>query len=290
MNRPGLLVVLAFSCKVQRFVCERVGTSDQHGRYRRSDSFHRKACCVMPEITSSSSTHARPRLSVRARWLVFAVVIAADLLDMIDSTVTTIASPAIVRELGGSDALVPWLGLSYALALGSLLVVGGRLGDRYGQRRTFVVGLVGFTVASLLCGLAWAPVVLVCFRLVQGAFGALLIPQGFSLLLAAFPRDQLGKVFGLFGPLLAIGSIGGPVLAGLLIQADIAGVGWRSIFLINGIIGTALLSPRPASCPAAAATPPCGSTRSVRRSSCSACSASWAASSPVATPAGDCCP
>lgn len=199
----------------------------------------------MPEITTSPATLPGVHPSVRARWLVFAVVIAADLLDMIDSTVTTIASPAIVRELGGSDALVPWLGLSYALALGSLLVVGGRLGDRYGQRRTFLIGLVGFTAASLLCGVAWAPAVLVCFRLLQGAFGALLIPQGFSLLLSAFPRDQLGKVFGLFGPLLAIGAIGGPVLAGLLIQANIADVGWRSIFLINGVIGTALLVAAP---------------------------------------------
>lgn len=182
---------------------------------------------------------------MRARWLVFAVVIVADLLDMIDATVTTIAAPAIVRQLGGTDALVPWLGLSYALALGSLLVVGGRLGDRHGQRRTFLIGLIGFTLASVLCGLAWSPAALVCFRLLQGAFGALLIPQGFSLLLAAFPRDQLGKVFGLFGPLLAIGSISGPVLAGLLIQADLVGVGWRSIFLINGVIGTALLIAAP---------------------------------------------
>lgn len=199
----------------------------------------------MPENTLSAPAMAGAHLSERARWLVFAVVIAADLLDMIDSTVTTIASPVIVRDLGGSNALVPWLGLSYALALGSLLVVGGRLGDRLGQRRTFLIGLVGFTAASLLCGGAWTPVALVCFRLVQGAFGALLIPQGFSILLSTFPRERLGRVFGLFGPLLAVGSISGPVLAGLLIQADIAGVGWRSIFLINGVIGTALLIAAP---------------------------------------------
>ena len=195
----------------------------------------------MPEITSPIPVTTGVRHSERARWLVFAVIVAADLLDMIDSTVTTIAAPTIVRDLGGSDALVPWLGLSYALALGSLLVVGGRLGDRFGQRRTFLIGLIGFTAASLLCGIAWTPAALVVFRLVQGAFGALLIPQGFSILLRTFPRDQLGRVFGLFGPLLAIGAIGGPVLAGLLIHADLAGTGWRSIFLINGLIGTALL-------------------------------------------------
>lgn len=204
-------------------------------------SFLRKACCVMPENTSPIPVTTGVRHSERIRWLVFAVIVAADLLDLIDSTVTTIAAPTIVRDLGGSDALVPWLGLSYALALGSLLVVGGRLGDRFGQRRTFLIGLIGFTAASLLCGIAWTPAALVVFRLVQGAFGALLIPQGFSILLRTFPRDQLGRVFGLFGPILAIGAIGGPVLAGLLIQADLAGTGWRSIFLINGIIGTALL-------------------------------------------------
>ncbi|MFI6458560.1 MFS transporter [Streptosporangium amethystogenes] len=178
---------------------------------------------------------------MRARWWLFAIVLAADVLDLIDATVTTVAAPIIVRDLVGDASLVPWLGLSYALALGSLLVVGARLGDRFGQRRTFLVGLVGFTLASLSCGAAWSPVAIVAFRLVQGAFGALLIPQGFSMLLRAFPRAELGRAFGLFGPLMAIGSIGGPVLAGLLIQADIVGVGWRSIFLITGVIGGALL-------------------------------------------------
>ncbi|SEF08179.1 drug resistance transporter, EmrB/QacA subfamily [Jiangella alba] len=195
----------------------------------------------MPENTSATSVGPGVRRSDRLRWWVFAVVLAADLLDMIDATVTTIAAPVIVRDLAGSDALVPWLGLSYALALGSFLVVGGRLGDRFGQRRTFLIGLVGFTAASLLCGIAWTPAALVCFRLIQGAFGALLIPQGFSILLRTFPRDQLGRVFGLFGPLLAVGSIGGPVLAGLLIQADVLGTGWRFVFLVNGLIGTVLL-------------------------------------------------
>ncbi|WP_309056527.1 MFS transporter [Streptomyces sp.] len=140
--RPGDL--LAFLAQgAARSARERVGTSGRHGRHMAVFPPW-EACRAMPENTSSTAAAGVHR-SGRGRWPVFAVVIAADLLDMIDSTVTTIASPAIVRDLGASDAPVSWLGLSYALALGSLLVIGGRLGDRLGQRRTFLIGLAGFT-------------------------------------------------------------------------------------------------------------------------------------------------
>jgi EmrB/QacA subfamily drug resistance transporter len=175
------------------------------------------------------------------RWLVLAVVLAADVLDLLDSTITNIAAPTITADLGGGPALVQWLGASYALALGVLLVVGGRLGDRFGRRRMFLTGLTGFTLASLACGLAVDPTSLVTARLVQGAFGALLIPQGFGLLGAVFPRDQIGKAFAAFGPTLGISAVGGPLLAAFLIQADLFGLGWRAMFLINIAIGGATL-------------------------------------------------
>lgn len=183
----------------------------------------------------------KPPLPARTRWAILAVILAADVLDLLDSTITNIAAPTIAGDLGGGPALVQWLGASYALALGVLLVPGGRLGDRYGRRRVFLVGLAGFVVASLACGLAPGPVLLVVARLVQGAFGALLIPQGFGILGASWPRDQLVKAFSLFGPVMGLSAVGGPILAGFLVDADLGGLGWRPMFLINLLLGGAAL-------------------------------------------------
>lgn len=164
-------------------------------------------------------------MSGRVLWLTLIVVLIADALDLIDATIATVAAPSIVRDLGGGEALVKWLGASYALTLGSLLVVGGRIGDRYGQRRTFLVGMAGFVAASALAGLALNPAMLVVARLIQGAFGALLIPQGMAIVTRTFPREMLTKAFGAFGPLLGIFAVGGPVLGGLIIDADLFGLG-----------------------------------------------------------------
>ena len=177
-------------------------------------------------------------LTTRAMWAVLAVAIIADVMDLLDATVTNIAAPTIVRELGGGETLVKWLGSSYALALGVLLVMGGRLGDRYGQRRLFLVGIAGFTLASLACGLSVGPVMLITARLCQGAFGALLIPQGIAIMMAHFTREMMDKAFSFFGPALGLAMVGGPILAGFLIDANIAGTGWRAMFLINLVLGT----------------------------------------------------
>ncbi|MEV0639547.1 MFS transporter [Streptomyces sp. NPDC050619] len=181
------------------------------------------------------------KTTARARWAILAVVLAADVLDLLDATITNIAAPTITRDLGGGASLVQWLGASYALALGVLLVPGGRLGDKYGRRRLFLTGLTGFVAASLACGLAPTPLVLVVARLVQGACAALVIPQGFGILGATWPRDQLGKAFSLFGPVMGLSAVGGPILAGFLVDADVAGLGWRPMFLINLLIGGATL-------------------------------------------------
>ncbi|MFI6324864.1 MFS transporter [Nonomuraea sp. NPDC050556] len=177
----------------------------------------------------------------RNRWAILAVVLFAAILDLLDSTITDIAAPTIAADLAGGPALTQWLGASYALAMGVLLVVGGRLGDRYGRRRLFLVGITGFTLASIACGLAFDPASIVVFRLLQGAFGALLIPQGFGILGAVFPRDEIGKAFGVFAPALGLSAIGGPILAGFLIDADLFGLGWRSMFLINVLLGGAAI-------------------------------------------------
>ncbi|WP_240777174.1 MFS transporter [Nonomuraea basaltis] len=134
------------------------------------------------------------------RWAILAVILAAAVLDLLDATITNLAAPTIAADLGGGEALIQWLGAGYALALGVLLVLGGRLGDKYGRRRLFLIGISGFTIASVACGVAGDAGTLIVARMIQGAFGSLMIPQGFGIVGAVFPRDQLGKAFSAFAP------------------------------------------------------------------------------------------
>jgi EmrB/QacA subfamily drug resistance transporter len=178
-------------------------------------------------------------VSARAMWLILAAVVIADALDLLDSTLTNIAAPTIAADLGGGEALIKWLGAAYALAMGVLLVVGGRLGDKYGHRQTFLVGIAGFTLASLVCGLAPDSTVIVIGRLLQGGFGALLIPQGIAIVTTSFTPEMLAKAFSVFGPALGLAAVGGPILGAFILDANIAGLGWRPMFLINIVLGTA---------------------------------------------------
>ncbi|MFG1628407.1 MFS transporter [Kribbella sp. NPDC049227] len=175
--------------------------------------------------------------SSRRLWTILGLVLLADALDVIDATVTNIAAPTIADELHGGVSLIKWLGPAYMLAMGVLLLVGGRLGDKFGQRRLFLIGMGGFTLASAVAGFSPDPALLIAARIAQGAFGALLIPQGMAIMTKAFSRDMLAKAFGLFGPVLGLSSVGGPVLAGFIISADLFGLSWRPIFLINLVLG-----------------------------------------------------
>lgn len=177
------------------------------------------------------------RRSSRLMWAILGLVLLADALDVIDATVTNIAAPTIAGDLHGGQTLIKWLGPAYMLAMGVLLVLGGRLGDKFGQRRLFLIGMGGFTLASAVAGFAADPTVLIAARVAQGAFGALLIPQGMAIMTKTFDQGMLAKAFGLFGPVLGLTSVGGPVLAGFLISADLFGLSWRPIFLINVILG-----------------------------------------------------
>lgn len=185
---------------------------------------------------NSASSADSPRLTKRLR-AILAVVLIADMLDLMDSTITNIAAPSIAANIGGGQTLIKWLGAAYALAIGVLLVVGGRLGDRYGKRKLFLIGIAGFTAASALCGLSISPAMIIFGRLIQGSFGALLIPQGISILMATFSPAQFPSAVSAFGPVMSISSVLGPILAGLIIQANIAGLGWRPMFLMNIVLG-----------------------------------------------------
>jgi EmrB/QacA subfamily drug resistance transporter len=173
------------------------------------------------------------------RWLVLTVVLIAEMMDLLDSTIVNVAGPALAGELAASSTDLQWVIGGYALALGSGLILGGRLGDRFGRRNMFIFGLIGFTLASLACALAPTVFALIVLRFIQGFLGAMLLPQGFGLIRESFPPQEFGKAFAAYGPAFGLGGILGPVIGGFLIQADLAGLGWRSVFLVNLPIGIA---------------------------------------------------
>ena len=179
--------------------------------------------------------------SSRLMWAILGLVLLADALDVIDATVTNIAAPTIARDLNGGESLIKWLGPAYMLAMGVLLVVGGRLGDKFGQRRVFLIGMGGFTLASAVAGFSPNPALLIVARVAQGAVGALLLPQGMAIMTKTFSPDLLAKAFGLFGPVLGLSSVGGPVLAGFIINrstvVDASGSGLLAVTMLGLLYG-----------------------------------------------------
>ncbi|MCX8529900.1 MAG: MFS transporter [Rhodoluna sp.] len=177
--------------------------------------------------------------SYKYRWLVLTVVLVAEIMDLFDATIVNVAGPTLAEKLGASNSDLQWVIGGYALALGSGLILGGRLGDRFGRRNMFLFGLAGFTIASLLCALAPGIVLLIILRFVQGFLGAMLLPQGFGLIRETFSPQEFGKAFAAYGPAFGLGGILGPVIGGFIIQANIADLGWRAVFLVNLPIGIA---------------------------------------------------
>ena len=141
------------------------------------------------------------------RWVILGIVLIAEIMDLLDSTVITIAAPTVRAELGGGTATMQWWAAGYTLAFGVLMIVGGRLGDVFGRRRVFLVGITGFTLASAACALAPSPGFLIATRVLQGAFGALLIPQGLGVIKAVFPPKEMGGAFAAFGPVMGLAAI-----------------------------------------------------------------------------------
>lgn len=165
------------------------------------------------------------------------IVALAFIMDLLDSTIVNIAIPSIQANLGASYTAIQWLVAGYALAFALLLITGGRMGDVYGYRKVFMWGVAGFTVASLLSGLAWNPVVLIGARLLQGAMAALMVPQVMSMMQVMYPPEERGQMNGLFGAMAGVAASLGPVIGGLLIKANLFGLDWRPIFLINVPVG-----------------------------------------------------
>ncbi|CAM5241454.1 MFS transporter [Streptomyces narbonensis] len=177
--------------------------------------------------------------SDKRRWIALAIVMTAAFMDLVDATIVNIAIPSIERDLGASFGAIQWITAGYALAFAAGLITGGRLGDIYGRKRLFLLGTAGFTIASALCGFAANPEMLVASRLLQGTAAAMMVPQVLSIIHVTFPAHERGKVFGMFGAIIGLGAVSGPLLGALLTQWNIAGLEWRPIFLINLPVGIA---------------------------------------------------
>lgn len=175
------------------------------------------------------------------RWLAFVVMMAAAFMDLVDATVVNIALPTLRTDLGASYAATQWITAGYTLAFGLGLITGGRLGDRFGRKRIFLIGLVAFTVASALCGIATSPEMLIVSRFLQGGSSALMMPQIVAFVFATFPLKERGGAMGAYGAITGVATIIGPILGGLLVTYSLFGLGWRAIFLINVPIGIAAL-------------------------------------------------
>ena len=184
----------------------------------------------------SAQEHASG-FSKRMRTVALVVVALAFVMDLLDSTIVNVAIPSIQTNLNASYAAIQWLVAGYALSFALLLVSGGRMGDVFGYKKLFMIGVGGFTVASLLSGLAWNPASLIVFRLLQGSMAALMVPQVMSIMQVMYKPNERGAINGLFGALGGLAASLGPVIGGLLIKANWWGLDWRPIFLINVPIG-----------------------------------------------------
>jgi EmrB/QacA subfamily drug resistance transporter len=171
------------------------------------------------------------------RWLTLGVLLLAAFMNLLDISIVNIAIPSIQRNLHASYADVQWALAGYTLAYALILITGGRLGDTFGRKRLFLIGVTGFTVMSALCGAAQTPGMLIASRVAQGAFGAIMIPQVLSVIQVIFPARERIKALAAFGVTAGLGTVSGPLLGGLLTQHNLFGLDWRPIFLINVPVG-----------------------------------------------------
>jgi EmrB/QacA subfamily drug resistance transporter len=175
------------------------------------------------------------------RWLILGIVLAAEIMDLLDSTIVNVAGPSLKEKLGASPSALQWIIGGYTLTLGAGLILGGRLADRYSRRNIFIIGVFGFTITSLLCAISPSVEALIISRLVQGFAGALVLPHVIGFIRDVFPPQELGKAFAIFGPVFGLGGILGPIIGGFIIEGNIASTGWRGVFLINIPIGIAII-------------------------------------------------
>uniref|UniRef100_A0AAU2JXQ7 MFS transporter n=1 Tax=Streptomyces sp. NBC_00049 TaxID=2903617 RepID=A0AAU2JXQ7_9ACTN len=174
------------------------------------------------------------------RWMALLVLLVAAFMDMLDGTIANVAAPVIQEGLGGGYSVIQWVMVGYQLSFALLLILGGRLGDIYGRKRMFLVGVLGFTLASAGAGLAQEPWQLVASRMIQGAFAGIMVPQILAIIHVTFSAKERAGAFAMYGGVAGLAAAIGMGAGGPLAEWDLFGLGWRLIFLINipvGILG-----------------------------------------------------
>ncbi len=195
-------------------------------------------------MSTTSLTHTLPGTRSRAQrspWAPLPVLLAGTFMVVLDFFIVNVALPSIQSELHASAGAIEWVIAGYALTSAVFLVAGARLGDRFGRRRMFAAGLALFTIASAACGAAATPTELVLARLVQGVSAALLMPNVLSVITVLYSGEARAKALGIYATVMGLAAVGGQLIGGALIAANPAGLGWRSVFLINVPIGVVAL-------------------------------------------------
>lgn len=183
-----------------------------------------------PAATGSADAYPR-------RWLALLVLLAAAAMDLVDLTIVQVAIPSIAVDLGASSADVRWIVAAYGLSFAVGLITGGRLGDVFGRRRVFIAGIAGFVLTSLACAVATSPEALIAARAAQGLFAAVMVPQVLASIQVLFDAQERPKAYGLYGAIVGLSTVAAPIVGALLIEGDVAGLGWRSIFVVNVPLG-----------------------------------------------------
>lgn len=195
--------------------------------------------------TATPHLAARPPRTWAGERLALPVLLTGVALIVLDFFIVNVALPAVQADLGASAAALEWVVAGYGLTFAVFLITAGRLGDRVGRRRVFVAGVAVFTVASAACGLAPDAETLVAARLLQGVGGAMISPTVLALIGVMFTGAERAKAIGTYATVMGVAAASGQLVGGLLLHADIAGLGWRLVFLVNVPVGMlALLGSR----------------------------------------------
>lgn len=167
------------------------------------------------------------------RWWVLGIVVAAQFMFVMDAFIVNVALPTMARDLNASASQIEAVIAVYFIAYATLIITGGRLGDIHGAKRIFILGIAGFTLASLWCGLAQTGTALIVARLAQGATAALMVPQVLATIHVLFSDDARPKAFAVYGVVLGLGGAAGFLFGGVLVTLNLLGLGWRSVFFVN---------------------------------------------------------
>ncbi|WP_433170575.1 DHA2 family efflux MFS transporter permease subunit [Actinoallomurus sp. CA-150999] len=192
-------------------------------------------------MSTPPSSSVAPRPATRqttwppAPWAALVALCLGFFMILLDGTIVSVATPTLVRSLHTDVNTVVWVTSSYLLAFAVPLMITGRLGDRFGPKRVYLIGMAVFVLASLACGLAASVQVLIAARVAQGLGGALMSPQTMSVITRIFPAERRGTAMGVWGAVAGLAGVGGPVLGGLLISP----LGWQAVFFVNLPIGVA---------------------------------------------------